>query len=75
HIESKIVYDIIKGEDSVELQDRRYKNRAETFPDDYLRGNFSIKLKNLQHTDAGKYNCFITPSNERETVELQVNGV
>ncbi len=31
HNGSKIVFDIIKGKDSVEQQDPRYKNRAETF--------------------------------------------
>ncbi|XP_016388251.1 CD276 antigen homolog, partial [Sinocyclocheilus rhinocerous] len=73
HNNREIVYDIIKGEDSVEKQDPQYKNRAETFPEEYKRGNFSIKLNNLQHTDAGKFSCFITPSNEQETVELRVN--
>ncbi|XP_051763686.1 CD276 antigen homolog isoform X2 [Ctenopharyngodon idella] len=67
------VYDIIKGEDSVELQDQRYKNRTKTFPDEYLRGNFSIKLNNLTHTDAGKYICFIKHSSEQRTVQLHIN--
>uniref|UniRef100_A0A672M868 Ig-like domain-containing protein n=1 Tax=Sinocyclocheilus grahami TaxID=75366 RepID=A0A672M868_SINGR len=67
---SKIVYDIVKGEDSVALQDSEFKNRAESFPDEYLRGNFSIKLNNLQHTDAGTYSCYITHSYEPETTNL-----
>ncbi|RXN32753.1 CD276 antigen-like protein [Labeo rohita] len=75
HNGSKIVFDIIKSKDSLETQDPQYKNRTETFALEYLRGNFSIKLNNLQHTDAGKFSCFITPSNEQQTVELQVNGV
>uniref|UniRef100_A0A9J8CI56 Ig-like domain-containing protein n=1 Tax=Cyprinus carpio carpio TaxID=630221 RepID=A0A9J8CI56_CYPCA len=66
----KIVYSIIKGKHSVAGRDPRYKNRAETFPDEYLRGNFSLKLINLTHADAGKYICFLTPSNEHETAEL-----
>uniref|UniRef100_A0A9J8CLA6 Ig-like domain-containing protein n=1 Tax=Cyprinus carpio carpio TaxID=630221 RepID=A0A9J8CLA6_CYPCA len=73
HNGSKIVYDIVKGEDSVVLQDQEYKNRAESFPPEYLRGNFSIKLNNLQHTDAGTYSCYITPSSEQKTVELIIN--
>uniref|UniRef100_A0A673FEB9 Ig-like domain-containing protein n=1 Tax=Sinocyclocheilus rhinocerous TaxID=307959 RepID=A0A673FEB9_9TELE len=72
---SKIVYDIVKGEDSVALQDSEFKNRAETFPDEYLRGNFSIKLNYLQHTDAGTYSCYITHSYEPKTVQLIINGV
>uniref|UniRef100_A0A8C1V9Z1 Ig-like domain-containing protein n=1 Tax=Cyprinus carpio TaxID=7962 RepID=A0A8C1V9Z1_CYPCA len=68
--DSEIMYNLIKGADSLELQDQRYKNRAQTFPDEYKRGNFSIKLVNLTHTDAGMFICYITPSDERETVKL-----
>ncbi|XP_048038779.1 CD276 antigen-like [Megalobrama amblycephala] len=70
HNGSKNVYDIIKGQDSVVLQDQQYKKRTKTFPDEYLRGNFSIKLHNLTHTDAGKYICYITHSDEQRTVQL-----
>ncbi len=31
------VFDIINGKDSVEGQDPRYKNKTETFPDEYER--------------------------------------
>ncbi len=72
--DSEIIYNLIKGTDSFEEQDPRYKNRALTFPDEYKRGNFSIKLINLTHADAGTFICFITPSNEQETVELIING-
>ncbi|XP_077082907.1 CD276 antigen homolog isoform X2 [Siphateles boraxobius] len=73
HNGSKIVYDIVKGKDSLELQDPRYKNRAETFPQECERGNYSIKLTDLTHNDAGKYICQITPSDEQETVQLIIN--
>ncbi|KAK2907135.1 hypothetical protein Q8A67_006120 [Cirrhinus molitorella] len=66
----KTVHSIIKGEGKIEEQDQRYKNRVETFPAEYLRRNFSIKLNNLTHADAGKYTCFITPSDERKTTQL-----
>ncbi|XP_039550559.1 uncharacterized protein LOC120495193 [Pimephales promelas] len=75
HNGSKNVYDIVKGEDSLEKQDPRYTNRTERLPDVYLRGNFSIKLNNLTHTDAGKYTCYITLSSELQTVLLIINGV
>ncbi len=75
HNGSKIVFDIIKGEDSLALQDSEYKNRAESFPPEYLRRNFSIKLNNLQYIHAGKYICHITPSYEQKTVLLIINGV
>ncbi|KAL1251134.1 hypothetical protein QQF64_018930 [Cirrhinus molitorella] len=62
------------GKDSVAEQDPRYKNRAETFPDEYVRGNFSIKLTDLTHPGAGKYICYITQSSELKTAELIING-
>ena len=74
HNSSKIVYDIVKGEDSLDSQDPRYKNRAETFPQEYKRGNFSIKLTDLNYTDAGDFNCLITPSNEQKNVQLIIKG-
>ncbi|RXN13803.1 CD276 antigen-like protein [Labeo rohita] len=73
------VYDIIKGKDSVADQDPQYKNRIKTFPEEYERRNFSIKLNNLTHADAGEFSCFITHSShfkqETETVRLFINGV
>ncbi|XP_016382990.1 uncharacterized protein LOC107719949 [Sinocyclocheilus rhinocerous] len=56
---SQNVYGIIYGKVSVEGQDPEYRNRTESFPEEYMRGNFSIKLNNLQHTDAGEYKCYI----------------
>ncbi len=75
HNSSNIVHDIVKGEDSVDQQDPRFKNRTETFPDEYLKGNFSLKLNNLQHSDAGQYICYITHSSKYQTVQLLINGV
>ncbi|XP_026053807.1 programmed cell death 1 ligand 1-like isoform X2 [Carassius auratus] len=69
----KIVYDIVMGNYAQELQDQEYKNRVETFPQEFLKGNVSIKLNNLQHTDAGTYSCIITPSSEHLTVQLIIN--
>uniref|UniRef100_A0A672TCA1 Ig-like domain-containing protein n=1 Tax=Sinocyclocheilus grahami TaxID=75366 RepID=A0A672TCA1_SINGR len=66
--DSETIYDLIKGKASVERQDPRYKNRAETFPEEYKRGNFSLKLQNLTHTDEGEFSCFIT-----HTDELRIN--
>ncbi|XP_059425762.1 V-set domain-containing T-cell activation inhibitor 1-like isoform X2 [Carassius carassius] len=72
HHDSLNVYAINNGRVSVEKQDPQYRNRAESFPEEYLRGNFSIKLNNLQHTDAGKYQCYIIEESKIPTVELRV---
>ncbi|XDV22123.1 hypothetical protein PO909_027082, partial [Leuciscus waleckii] len=75
HNGSEIVYDIVEGKDSLERQHPRYENRTETFPHEYLRGNFSIKLINLTHSDGGTYTCIITHSSELRTLQLIINGV
>ncbi|XP_050951501.1 V-set domain-containing T-cell activation inhibitor 1 [Labeo rohita] len=67
------VYEINKGKVSVEGQNQEYNNRAETFPEEYKTGNFSLKLNNLQHTDAGKYLCYImSKESEDWIVELLI---
>uniref|UniRef100_A0A8C1XKV4 Ig-like domain-containing protein n=1 Tax=Cyprinus carpio TaxID=7962 RepID=A0A8C1XKV4_CYPCA len=74
---SQVVFEIINGQVSVEEQDQQYKNRVESFPEEYLRGNFSIKLNNLQHTDAGEYCCYIFMKNKSEdrSVELLIKAL
>ncbi|XDV22130.1 hypothetical protein PO909_027089 [Leuciscus waleckii] len=74
HNDSEIVFDIVKGKDYVAEQDPRYKNRVETFPLEYKTGNFSIKLTDLTHTDAGDFNCLIRPSDEQKTIQLIIKG-
>ncbi|XP_026053942.1 sodium channel subunit beta-4-like [Carassius auratus] len=69
----KIVFDVIKGEESLEKQDQQYKKRAVPFPKEYERGNFSIKLIDLQLTDAGKFSCMISHTSEEKTVLLRIN--
>ncbi|XP_073700842.1 CD276 antigen homolog [Garra rufa] len=73
HNGSKIVFDIVKGKDSVQQQDPRYKNRTETFHSEYLKGNYSLKLRYLEHPDAGKYTCLISHSSEHLSVKLIIN--
>ncbi len=75
--DSETIYDLIEGKDSLETQDPRYKNRAQTFPEEYERGNFSLKITNLTRADAGEFNCFITHSSysDKETVWLFINGL
>ncbi|KAK2907134.1 hypothetical protein Q8A67_006119 [Cirrhinus molitorella] len=75
HNSSKYVYDLTKGKDSLEQQDPRYKKRAQTFPEEYVRSNFSIKLNNISHDDAGYFICFITHTSysKQEIVQLFIN--
>ncbi|KAL1251109.1 hypothetical protein QQF64_018905 [Cirrhinus molitorella] len=57
------------------LLDPRYKKRAQTFPEEYVRSNFSIKLNNISHDDAGEFICFITHTSysKQEIVQLFIN--
>uniref|UniRef100_A0A9J8D9Q0 Ig-like domain-containing protein n=1 Tax=Cyprinus carpio carpio TaxID=630221 RepID=A0A9J8D9Q0_CYPCA len=72
HNSSQNVYDIIEGKGSVEKQDPAYQNRAETFPKEYMKGNFSLKLNNLQYNDAGNYICYITKAHQNPSTQLFV---
>lgn len=74
HNDSETVYDLIKGKVSVTRQNPRYQSRAETFPEEYLSGNFSLKLINLTHADAGAFSCIITLLSEPQTIQLIING-
>ncbi|XP_050960495.1 CD276 antigen homolog isoform X3 [Labeo rohita] len=69
------IYDLIKGKASVEKQGPQYKNRAETFPHEYERGNCSIKLINLTQADEGDFSYFIIQSSysKQEIVRLFIN--
>lgn len=61
--DSKNVYDIQDGVVSTKEQDPVYKSRTESFPAEYSKGNFSLKLRKLQSMDAGSYCCFLTEFN------------
>ncbi|XDV22036.1 hypothetical protein PO909_027009 [Leuciscus waleckii] len=75
HNSSQNVYDILEGKGSVEKQDLAYKNRAETFPNEYMKGNFSLKLNKLQYSDAGKYVCYITNAHQNPSTQLFIKGM
>uniref|UniRef100_A0A3B4CXG6 Immunoglobulin domain-containing protein n=1 Tax=Pygocentrus nattereri TaxID=42514 RepID=A0A3B4CXG6_PYGNA len=53
------VYDIVRGKLS-KNQDASYRNRTESFPDEYSKGIFSIKLSKVRASDKGMYSCFIS---------------
>ncbi|KAI7791059.1 hypothetical protein IRJ41_008406 [Triplophysa rosa] len=75
HNNSLNVYEINKGKGSAEKQKLEYKNRVETFPEGYLKGNFSLQLNNLRDTDAGTYSCYINKEQAIQKVKLHLKGV
>ncbi|XP_052445292.1 CD276 antigen-like isoform X1 [Carassius gibelio] len=68
----KNVYDILNGMAMTKEQDPEYKGRTVTFPAEYSKGNFSLKLGSLQKSDEGSYCCFIPELGLNECVNLQV---
>jgi len=68
------VLNIINGQPSLQKQDPIFQNRAESFPSEYVNGNYSITLKNLELIHAGNYTCFIQESNEEKKLQLYVKG-
>ncbi|KFW06928.1 V-set domain containing T-cell activation inhibitor 1, partial [Fulmarus glacialis] len=55
---------------------KSYKGRTAFFASQVRRGNLSLKLRNIQVSDKGKYTCKVAYSNwYREAyVELDVTG-
>ncbi|RXN34480.1 CD276 antigen-like protein [Labeo rohita] len=74
HLNRLKVYGIAEGKGSVDGQMPQYQNRVESFPERYLKGDFSIKLNNLQYNDTGKYQCYITDESVILTVELLIKA-
>ncbi|XP_039373610.1 butyrophilin subfamily 3 member A2-like [Mauremys reevesii] len=64
-------------EGSQNLPGESYQNRTELFPQEFSRGNVSLKLKRLQEADAGTYHCFVkNPEWSQEAItELGIAAV
>ncbi|KAK1802086.1 hypothetical protein P4O66_004430 [Electrophorus voltai] len=73
--DSKTVFDIMRSRVSLEEQDAVYRGRVDSFPEEYTKGNFSIRLRDVKLSDAGMYSCFIPHVSEQTIVELIVKGL
>uniref|UniRef100_A0AAR2JLR2 Ig-like domain-containing protein n=1 Tax=Pygocentrus nattereri TaxID=42514 RepID=A0AAR2JLR2_PYGNA len=70
--DDKNVHDIIEGNVYVDNQDPVFKNRTESFPDAYGKGNFSIRLSRVSGSDNGTYSCLLTFASDTLYIKLHV---
>ncbi|XP_069037831.1 polymeric immunoglobulin receptor-like [Lepisosteus oculatus] len=62
-----------EGESRPESQHQSYRGRAELFPQEIPRGNFSLRLERMMPEDAGVYRCAVYTAQDsgETTVELK----
>uniref|UniRef100_A0A4W3H4Q3 Butyrophilin subfamily 1 member A1-like n=1 Tax=Callorhinchus milii TaxID=7868 RepID=A0A4W3H4Q3_CALMI len=62
------------GHTNASKQDKTYRGRTELFTEEFINGNMSLKLKDVQWSDRGEYTCYIDDkqSYDEATIELQV---
>ncbi|MBN3317043.1 BTNL2 protein, partial [Atractosteus spatula] len=68
-----LVHLFSEGESRPESQDRSYRGRAELFPQEIPRGNFSLRLANVTAEDTGVYRCAVYTAQDsgQTTLELK----
>ncbi|XP_035387523.1 matrix remodeling-associated protein 8-like [Electrophorus electricus] len=59
-------------ENRPELQSQSFSGRAHFFPDEILKGNFSILLRNVERKDAGIYRCKVNTIKESRQVLVEI---
>lgn len=74
HNDTRNVYDIIHGRNSVKEQHPAYNNRAEVLHERLEKGHIELKLTNLQLSDTGTYLCFVPDARVEHSTQLLVKG-
>lgn len=72
--DDNIVLDIIKDRPNPSTQNEKFRERVVSFPDEYVKGNFSIQLKDVQQSDSSPYECHIPSEDFQERLVLTVSG-
>ncbi|NWU89477.1 VTCN1 inhibitor, partial [Upupa epops] len=66
-IDLVIVHFFHNGQDSLQLQDRRYRGRTSLFLEQMERGNLSLKLSDAQLQDSAEYTCIYRATGHRSS--------
>ena len=66
-----LVHEFKEGKDVLSNQDEIFRGRTAVFSDQVIVGNASLRLKNVQLTDAGTYKCNIITSKGKGNANLE----
>ncbi|KAG8517665.1 V-set domain-containing T-cell activation inhibitor 1 [Galemys pyrenaicus] len=66
-----LVHEFKEGKDDLSEQDAMFRGRTAVFADQVVVGNASLRLKNVQLTDAGTYKCHIITSRGKGNANLE----
>ncbi|KAI5611677.1 hypothetical protein C0J50_1318, partial [Silurus asotus] len=64
-----------QGKSRPDLQTQVFRDRAEFFPDEVSKGNFSILLKNVVKEDAGVYRCQVNTTQDTAEVIMEMKEI
>ncbi|XP_064425365.1 CD276 antigen-like [Latimeria chalumnae] len=54
-----VVHSYYYQQDQLDLQDEAYRNQTQMFPEEFHKGNASLKLMRVRLTDEGTYLCYV----------------
>ncbi|XP_027131631.1 butyrophilin subfamily 3 member A2-like, partial [Larimichthys crocea] len=74
-LEPRFVHVWRGGQNDLVNQNPSYKGRTSVSADNLKRGDFSLKLSAVKHSDQGKYRCHFPSRDQTSNVELVVGSV
>lgn len=73
--DDNIVLDISKNGPDPSTQNHKFRDRVISFPHVYMKGNFSILMKDVQPSDSSPYDCHIPSEDFQQRLLLNVSGL